>query len=476
MSANPTRPELKSPPGGKPLRAIWLGMAVALLTSAAVAVDWFTGPEIAFSIIYFLPVSLAAWRGGRWWGILAAFLSGALWLVIELLSNESYSLTWIPYWNGTVRLTIFLVVATLITEIGNRKRAEVALENQRGILQSILDSMREGIIVSEQNGHLLLLNPMAEEFLDLDTNTRRPATHDELGEALVRNRLLPAEPRENALIKALRGEKISETELLLQVPGYRSRWLRIHSRPWLDPEGRHHGTLVVLSDITARRSLEKQIAEISDREQRRLGQDLHDGLCQHLVSMTFAARMLEDKLKAKALTESEDARRLGELLDNATTQAREVARGLYFVELDSSGLASALEQLVARTGARFPVQCAFEDRCHNPLSESVPANDLFRIAQEAVSNAAKHSNARRITITLESNETEILLGITDDGCGMVMNAQSSPGLGLHMMHYRARVISAKLDIQSKPGAGTTVTCSLNHHVPLDSTHSAVHAA
>jgi glucose-6-phosphate-specific signal transduction histidine kinase len=191
----------------------------------------------------------------------------------------------------------------------------------------------------------------------------------------------------------LRGEAVSESELFLHGPGSQDRWLRIHGRPWLDPAGRNHGSMAVLSDITARRNLERQIAEVSDREQRRLGQDLHDGLCQHLVSTTFAARMLADKLAAHGLPEAQDATRIADLLDESITQAKDVARGLYLVQLEMGGLASALEELAAQVRTRFQVNCTFTDRSVTPLTEVAVMNDLFRIAQEAAGKPCRRAPA-----------------------------------------------------------------------------------
>jgi signal transduction histidine kinase len=435
------------------------GVAVVLLMLAGLA-DWLTGPEIAFSILYLVPVGLVSWRNGRWAGLTAAVISGATWLGIELVTNTGYSSPWIPYWNGVVRLTIFCLVAVLLAEVVERKRVEAALEQQRGILQSILDSMKEGVIVTNHDGRLLVINPAAEVMLDVDGVQPRPATVAALLAAGGRARPAIAHTGEEALLRALRGELVPEAEWFLHAPGRADRWLRIHGRPWLDPDGRNHGSMVVLSDITARRNLERQIAEVSDREQRRLGQDLHDGLCQHLVSTTFAVRMLADALAAHALPEARDATRIAELLDESITQARDVARGLYLVPLETGGLASALEELAAQVRGRFQLNCTFTDRGTAPLTEASVVNDLFRIAQEAVSNAVKHANAQSLTLTLESTTTETCLRIADDGDGLATTAGRDRGLGLHMMRYRARMMGADMQITSRPGGGTVVACVL----------------
>jgi signal transduction histidine kinase len=403
-------------------------------------------------------VSLLSLIGGRWPGLVAAAMSGAVWLTIELMTNTGYSSLWIPYWNGLVRLMIFCLVSVLISEVAERKRVERALEHQRSILQSILDSLKEGVIVAGHGGELLLMNPAAESLLDVED--AKPATCHELLAASLGNRLGALRIGEDALSRALSGELVPEAELFLHDPATPDRWLRIHGRPWLDPDGRNHGSMVVLSDITASRNLERQIAEVSDREQRRLGEDLHDGLCQHLVSTTFVARMLADKLTGRDLPEARDAARIAELLDESITQAKDVARGLYLVPPEMGGLVSALEELAAQVRTRFPVNFTFTDHSVTPLTEITVMNDLFRIAQEAVSNAVKHAAARNIGVALETTATGSSLRIQDDGRGMSTFGSDERGLGLHMMRYRARIIGAELKIMSTPGAGTLVTCVL----------------
>jgi len=449
------------------------GASLALLALVALG-DWYTGPQIAFSISYLAPVSLAAWKGGRRYGLATAGISGLIWLVIELMTNTGYSSAWIPYWNGLVRLVIFSAIAILIAEVVERKRVEAALEHQRGILQSILDSLKEGVIVADHDGRLLLINPAAEALLDVEA--AKPVTCAELVACSLKDRFTTARTGEDALSRSLRGELVPEAEFLLHQGAGKDRWLRIHGRPWLDPDGHHHGSMVVLSDITSPRNLERQIAEVSDREQRRLGQDLHDGLCQQLVSATFAARTLADKLSARGLPEAGDAQRIGELLDESITQAKDVARGLYLVPLEMGGLISALEELTDQVRDRFQKNCTFTDRSRTPLTEVAVMNDLFRIAQEAVINAIKHAAARSICITLETSATGICLRIQDDGRGMPAPDDSERGLGLHMMRYRARIIGAELRIDSTRGEGTTVTCTLPRWeepapAPAEKTHA-----
>jgi signal transduction histidine kinase len=219
--------------------------------------------------------------------------------------------------------------------------------------------------------------------------------------------------------------------------------------------------------------LGRQVAEASDREQRRLGQDLHDGLCQHLVSTAFAARGLAAKLTDRSLPEAEDASEIAELLGASISQARDVARGLCLVPLEAGGLASALDELATHVRSQRHITCQFIEKASvQALEETVGAN-LFRIAQEAVNNAIKHAQARRITMTLSADPEQMRLDIEDDGAGFPQCRDSARGLGLHIMNYRARMIGAALTIASPPGGGTQVTCLLrrsNLKAPVADSH------
>jgi len=206
--------------------------------------------------------------------------------------------------------------------------------------------------------------------------------------------------------------------------------------------------------------LGRQVAEASDREQRRLGQDLHDGLCQHLVSTAFAARGLAAKLTDRSLPEAEDAAEIAELLGVSIAQAREVARGLCLVPLEAGGLASALEELATHVRTHHRIACQFVEKATAPALEQTVGTNLFRITQEAVRNAIKHAQPGQITVTLSADAAQIWLDIEDNGVGFQAGGESARGMGLHIMNYRARMVGAVLTITSRQGAGTKVTCLL----------------
>jgi signal transduction histidine kinase len=215
----------------------------------------------------------------------------------------------------------------------------------------------------------------------------------------------------------------------------------------------------VIARIRTEESLQSQILEISDREQARIGQDIHDGLCQQIVGAAFAANSLEQSLAAQGRPESANAGRMCLLLDEAITESRRVTRGLYPVRLRTEGLAPALEELATTTGARFNVACSFQAGPEGMHCETTIATHLYRIAQEAVNNAIKHSGASTIGIHLNYAEGVLQLEVRDNGKGIPDLRERNSGMGLHIMDYRARSIGAELSIRGS-AKGTSVLCRL----------------
>jgi len=232
-------------------------------------------------------------------------------------------------------------------------------------------------------------------------------------------------------------------------------WFRITRRPLRSKRRDEEGRVYVFSDITHAKRLERQIAEISEREQNRIGQEIHDGLCQQLVSAAFACANLQEQLKT-APGSGAQVQEIGDILNHALTEARNIARGLYPVHLEKNGLAAAIEMMCENVQG---IRC--EARCDDQIgiANTVVASNLFRIAQESVNNALKHSGARNIEVNLRSVDNKLLLRIADDGSGFA-GPQNGEGMGLHIMRYRARMIGAELKVFPNQPHGTLVSCSL----------------
>jgi signal transduction histidine kinase len=217
-------------------------------------------------------------------------------------------------------------------------------------------------------------------------------------------------------------------------------------------------TEALTQEIGERERLEKEILEVGEKERRRIGRDLHDSLCQHLTGTALAGQVLEEKLAARSLAEAADASKVVELVENGITMARDLARGIYPVEVDAEVLMAAFEELAVNTSKWSRTSCVFE--CDTPpvlVHETSTASHLYRIAQEAVLNAIRHGRAGRIVISLSDRAGRLSLSVEDDGIGLPEDWRQ--GLGTRIMAHRAAMIGADFSIEPNPTGGTFVKCS-----------------
>lgn len=218
-------------------------------------------------------------------------------------------------------------------------------------------------------------------------------------------------------------------------------------------------TRALTHEIGERERLEEEILEISEREQRRIGHDLHDGLCQHLTATAMAGQVLGQKLVARSVPEAADAGELVRLIENGIAMTREMAHGIAPLEMESEGLVTALRVLAANIGRMFRIACELECDSPPPIEDAATATHLYRIAQEAVQNALRHGKPRQIVMSLSRLRERAQLSIEDDGTGLPEDWQSGRGLGARIMAHRAVMIGGELSIEPSPTGGTLVTCS-----------------
>ena len=212
------------------------------------------------------------------------------------------------------------------------------------------------------------------------------------------------------------------------------------------------------NEIRRRKGLEGEILEISDREQQRLGQELHDGLCQHLTAVAFMARSVALRLKNHRVIDAADIEKIAELVNDAATDTRNLSRALHRFDVDAASMVRALQDLVDREIWRVP--CRLEVKPSFHIEDDTAAAHLYRIAREAVINANKHAQAREIIVQLERSPKGMVLRVTDDGVGVSKERELRRGLGLHIMNYRAQLMGARLEIDSPKRGGTCVSCYL----------------
>ncbi len=243
------------------------------------------------------------------------------------------------------------------------------------------------------------------------------------------------------------------------------RWILSRALLVRDAAGAPQRMTGANSDITERKQLEKEILSISDREQRRIGQDLHDGLGQQLTAIEFMCQSLKADLVQSNPELLDQVSLMGRFLREAVTQTRALAHGLTAFMLDAAGLQAALAELAERTSSIGRVQCRFVGTEGLVLQENETAGHFYRIAQEAVSNALKHAEATQISISLTRGGGVVTLRVADDGKGLPAGGKQprTSGIGLQVMRHRANSIGAELTVESKRGKGVAVICTLRRN-------------
>ena len=345
------------------------------------------------------------------------------------------------------------VVKHVLEQIETERRLTAA-EEKFNIVQSVMERGFSAVLITSADlpdPHILYVTPTFARLIGCDREKTMGQQLSALkGLATVHDYLRRGIPENLRQLEVVSAYQSAEGE----------RWGEWRIGPVKDKSGRVTHWLVLLRDITERKRLEKEILEISDREQRRIGHDLHDGLCQELTGIELLSRVLEQKLAARSKADSKLAGDIAGHVRGAIGQTRLLARGLSPVTLESEGLMSALQEFAGNTEKIFRIGCEFD--CVQPVLVNDPtvATHLFRIAQEAVSNAIKHGKATQIEIQLEENPRgTVVLRVTDNGSGFSQEAPKQKGMGLQIMKSRAGMIGGTLTIENAQ-SGAQVICSV----------------
>jgi len=345
------------------------------------------------------------------------------------------------------------VLAERMGEIIERKEAQEALRESQAHNSALLDAIPDlmfqldtsGTILGFHEGKFTELLDLLEELVGRNVFI----LSDEKG--LLPRRLLEQVMVHAKLAFATRKAQVFERHITLNGTG---RDFEVRLVIIKDNE-----VLGMIRDITFRKRLEKEIIEISGREQRRIGQDLHDSLCQQLAGIGFLCKAIENKLNAGRKVRTSEATEVVRYLDEAITLTRGFARGLNPVRLEAKGLMLALSELALTTEKLFGISCRFEYNQPLPITDNTAAIHLYRIVQEALNNAIKHGNAKKIIITLDTRGDLHTLAVKDNGSGLSSGAHHGKGMGLNIMHYRASMIGALMDIRNHDDGGVVVVCT-----------------
>jgi signal transduction histidine kinase len=225
-----------------------------------------------------------------------------------------------------------------------------------------------------------------------------------------------------------------------------------------DENGKSFAVTTTERDITERRHLEKEILDITEREREFIGQEMHDGMGQVLTGIAVKCKGLALKLKGKSSEVMKDALVISKLANDAIAQTRDLAKMLYPVDIETGGLVSALKTLAASTEENMAVTCRFQYDKSVSVKNLVEAKQIYRIVQEAITNAVRHGKADNININLYLTKKGTVLAIENDGLGFPKLSPSRKGFGLKIMQYRTDLIGGSLDIRKGNKGGTVVTC------------------
>ncbi|MBZ0256023.1 sensor histidine kinase, partial [bacterium] len=246
-----------------------------------------------------------------------------------------------------------------------------------------------------------------------------------------------------------------ETEQTIQLHSNEKRnyvWRIIEQ---LDENQSINEFIVFGDDVTEH--FEREILEASSREQRKIGREIHDSICQSLTGIYCLNETLSSNQENPASPDAQLIERMKKHLKDVTVQSRNIARSLYLHELEHNGLQNALEEFTKKIENLYQIKCRMDCPENVPSFNFNTSTHIYRIAQEAINNAVKYSEANEIKLHLRTGNNQFIMSIEDQGKGFdLINTQ--PGMGLSIMKYRARMIQADLSIQSQPGEGTIVKC------------------
>jgi signal transduction histidine kinase len=349
--------------------------------------------------------------------------------------------------------SLIKVIAERVGGIVVRKQAEAALKESEAHNRAILNAIPDLMFRMDDKG--MLLGFHEGKYSELRSSLEHSVGRD-VYELVHEERLLPKRVVEQGMTYVKQALATGKTQVFEQHLTMANTKGDFEVRIVLSKPGE---VLGIVRDITLRKRLETEILEISGREQRRIGHDLHDSLCQHLAGLGMMAKVLEKKLITDEPVDISHATEMVDLIDQAITITRGFARGLTPVGIEADGLMVALSELAANTERLYRVECRFEHDEPILIDDISTATHLYRIAQEAVNNVTKHGRASRIDITFQRDGKMNILTVKDDGIGIGTTQSQGKGMGLSIMNCRASMIGASLDIRPGADKGTVVVCS-----------------
>jgi len=335
----------------------------------------------------------------------------------------------------------------------HRFKMEVQVKEKDELLSVTLKSISDAVIGAELDGTIISWNKGAIEIFGY-----------ELFEVVGKNLSIltpssfPNEIPEN-LDRIAKGQTLDHYDTLRQNKNGQILNISIKISPIKNITDKITGVSIIANDITEKKKLEREILEISEKESRRIGQDLHDNLGQHLTGLMFQLKVLENSLRKKNLkAEADEAYSIALDTKDAVNITRNLAKNLIKVDISNQGLSTAIAELISFYSGIYSIEFIFQEnpKIDHDIKDSTIINQLYHITQETLNNSIKHSGASEIRVSLNMDEAEIYLQISDNGNGEING--SHEGLGFSILKYRTNVIDGNISFIGTQNKGTTVIC------------------
>ncbi len=349
------------------------------------------------------------------------------------------------------------LIGTLL-DITEQKQREDELRTMHRYSEAILETTVEGIITIGERGSIQSFNKAAErifryraeEVIGQNVKILMPSPYQEEHDGYMHNYLATGHRKIIGIGREVIGRRKDGSifPMELAVSEIKLGKLRLFTG--------------MVRDISERRRMELEILQISESERQNIGQELHDGLGSQLTGLGMICQHLANKLAKAGSSIASEVAEIAEQIKEADFQARNIARGLVPVLAEPTGLRQALSRFAERAERTYGVACSLEERGELLLDDTFASTHLYRIVQEAFSNAVKHGHASRVSIIAEQDNSGFTLTIADNGIGIPDVLPEDRGVGLRTMQYRASVIGARLVVARGERGGTLVSCKLHN--------------
>lgn len=339
----------------------------------------------------------------------------------------------------------------LEAEILERRQAQEALQESEKKYRSVMEATPDPIVVYDMQGAVTYMNPAFTQVFGY-------RLADNMGKKLYH--FVPKAKLKEAMEgfeKILAGQVLPITETQRTSQDGRIIDVTLRGSAHRNKDGQPVGIVITHRDVSEVKRLEKAIMETGEQERQKIGNDLHDDLCPHLIGIEGLTKVLKNKIQGKPLEAALLSDKITVLIQDAISKTRWLARGLcpiYF----NHGLETSLQTLAKQTQDRHQIQCRLDCSKNLPAGDGIMTTHLYHMVQEAIQNAIRHGNANKIFIQIKTQDDLLVINVTDNGTGMTCSKESQ-GMGLRIMNYRAQLIHASLRIHSDQG-GTQIEIEL----------------